>query len=408
MARWGKLSSFGGSADVSVTPWSRPSPAARQLRVGVGIVLAVLVVSAGCQETQQTRLPGRRGAENDRYDETTVGEVTTVGNAEPVRSAASAWSSAWRAPAAIAADDYRTMLEDELPSEGVKNVKGNGLTRPTTPWSSSTAVLPPGRQQGRPDRRGGDAAAAAARRPACAAATCMRLRPVQLRLRPQPQPATSAGPATAARRATRWPRRRAGAGRLRRRRRGRRRVKHGRIWGGGRLTMRLAAAAAAQSRVQQFARVASLVADRINETFHGGLRQRPDGAAIAKASNNLGHRAARAAAVPAQLPRYLRVVRLIPLPRRPPCQTDGRRPTAPTASAWPTTCSTRRATVDGRPAPGGAGPAEHPGPEGGLKQHAPAGALLLRPRRWPTWAARPAARSWPGAWQTQPALRAFA
>src|SRR5262249_34609913 len=84
-------------------------------------------------------------------------------------------------------------------------------------------------------------------------------------------------------------------------------LKQGRIWAGGRARVDQPLALM-MTPDQQFARVSALVADRVNETFQGGLR--PADAKLAVAKNNL----AVALRVPPQyrlnLPRFLRVVRL--------------------------------------------------------------------------------------------------
>jgi hypothetical protein len=91
------------------------------------------------------------------------------------------------------------------------------------------------------------------------------------------------------------------------------RVRRGRIWGGGRCNADAPFLLMLNSD-QQFGRVAAVIADRINDTFFGAFHGAgPDGSAVAKASNNI----AIALRVPPQyklnLPRFLRVVRLIPL-----------------------------------------------------------------------------------------------
>jgi hypothetical protein len=93
-------------------------------------------------------------------------------------------------------------------------------------------------------------------------------------------------------------------------------LKRGRIWGGGRCLIDRPFFVALNEK-KQFARVAMKVADRINETFQGSFRGMA-GDGYAKAENKevvyLG--------VPPQykhnLPRYLRVVGLIPLAGAPP------------------------------------------------------------------------------------------
>jgi hypothetical protein len=100
------------------------------------------------------------------------------------------------------------------------------------------------------------------------------------------------------------------------------RLKQARIWGGGRSRIDRPFYLALNSD-QQYARVAQLVAERINETFHGSFRGTLTDIAVAK--NNQ----AIALGVPPQyklnVPRYLRVVRLIPLREAPETRTAYRR-----------------------------------------------------------------------------------
>jgi hypothetical protein len=100
------------------------------------------------------------------------------------------------------------------------------------------------------------------------------------------------------------------------------RLREARIWGGGRSKIDRPFYLALNSG-QQFARVAQLVAERINETFHGSYRGTLTDIAVAK--NNQ----AIALGVPPQyklnVPRYLRVVRLIPLREEPDTRSAYRR-----------------------------------------------------------------------------------
>jgi hypothetical protein len=89
------------------------------------------------------------------------------------------------------------------------------------------------------------------------------------------------------------------------------RVRQGRVWGGGRVKADRPIYLVLNED-QQYARVASTVADRINETFHGRYLGGPSGeVAVAKTSSGVF------LSVPQQykhnLEHYLRVVRLIPL-----------------------------------------------------------------------------------------------
>jgi flagellar basal body P-ring protein FlgI len=89
------------------------------------------------------------------------------------------------------------------------------------------------------------------------------------------------------------------------------RLREGFIWGGANVQL-ARAFMLIMNNDQQFARMTSLIADRINETFHGPFRG-PLGSEMAVAKNN----SQILLNVPEQykhnLPRYLRVIRMIPL-----------------------------------------------------------------------------------------------
>jgi hypothetical protein len=100
------------------------------------------------------------------------------------------------------------------------------------------------------------------------------------------------------------------------------RPRQARIWDGGRSKIDRPFYLALKSG-QQYARVAQIVAERVNETFHGSFRGTMTDIAVAK--NNQ----AIALGVPPQyklnVPRYLRVVCLIPMREAPEMRTPYRR-----------------------------------------------------------------------------------
>jgi hypothetical protein len=107
-------------------------------------------------------------------------------------------------------------------------------------------------------------------------------------------------------------------------------LRQGRIWGGGRCALGRPLYLVLNDE-HKFARVASVVADRVSERFHGGAvipGVPTDQVAVARMS---GNRAVVILNVPPQyrlnLPRYLRVVRLIPL--REGVDTKGKSTAAP-------------------------------------------------------------------------------
>lgn len=87
-------------------------------------------------------------------------------------------------------------------------------------------------------------------------------------------------------------------------------LKHGRIWDGGRSLVPHAFSLVLNPN-NQYARVAALVADRINETFQAGYRGEP-GTAVAEAKDNQQILLRVPAQYKLNAPRFLRVVRLIP------------------------------------------------------------------------------------------------
>jgi hypothetical protein len=109
------------------------------------------------------------------------------------------------------------------------------------------------------------------------------------------------------------------------------RVKQARIWGGARCKLPRPFYLMLKSD-QQYARVAKVVADRVNETFHTAALGVP-GEEMAKAMNN----SVVVLNVPPQyrhnLPRYLRVVRLVPLRENPDALHDNHAASAGKASA---------------------------------------------------------------------------
>jgi hypothetical protein len=87
-------------------------------------------------------------------------------------------------------------------------------------------------------------------------------------------------------------------------------LKHGRIWGGGRCLASHTFSLVLQPD-QQYARVAALVAERINETFQAGYHGEP-GTSVAEAKDNMQVFLRVPPQYRLNTPRFLRVVRLIP------------------------------------------------------------------------------------------------
>ncbi len=100
----------------------------------LGAFGAVLLVLAGCSTTVQQRAQAEDETEVRRYDVPTVGDRTTVGNAEPVPLGGVGLVTGLEGTGGDCVhDSYRSMLADALRKEGVHNV--NELL------SSSSAAL---------------------------------------------------------------------------------------------------------------------------------------------------------------------------------------------------------------------------------------------------------------------------
>ncbi len=86
-------------------------------------------------QQQQARLQSGEESEADRYGLKTVGDVTTVGNADPIPLGGVGWVVGLEGTGGEPANDnYRTMLEEELTKEGVKDIKRE-LANPNPRWS---------------------------------------------------------------------------------------------------------------------------------------------------------------------------------------------------------------------------------------------------------------------------------
>jgi hypothetical protein len=276
-------------------------------RVPVMLAGALLLGLLGCSHNKLSRAKAEDESEKDRYPIRTIADVTSVGNAEPVRLGGVGLVVGLEGTGGPSPkDSYRSMLEHELQQQGVHHVK-EVLSSLDNALVIVEAQLPPG-------VRRGDPIDVEVKLPPGSRATSLRggyLRKCYLynydfarNLLPGytgpkgmmlgHKLVHAEGPIlvglTDGEESVQ--------------------VKQGRIWGGGRSRIDQSFALVMNAD-QQFARVTSVVADRINETFHAGLRGVDDKLAVA--SNNL----AVALRVPVQYrynhPRYLRVVRMIPL-----------------------------------------------------------------------------------------------
>jgi hypothetical protein len=290
-------------------PWDSGLP--RAARPGVWLLAALLGGLAGCMDEVKTRLQAD-DAERDRYaDVKTVGDVTVVGNAAPVPLGGVGLVTGLEGTGGESPPDgYRAMLEEQLrKDDGVRNVK-ELLTSPNNALVIVEGLLLPG-------ARKGDPVDVEVTIPPGSRATSLRggyLQKCWLKnydhaqhlnpnytgpvgWLPGHKIVVAEGPilvglgqADGDESAT---------------------LKQGRIWGGGKTRVDQPLGLMLNPD-QQFARVSALVADRVNQTFHGGLNGSfTNNVALAK--NNL----AVVLQVPSQyrlnIPRYLRVVRLVPL-----------------------------------------------------------------------------------------------
>ena len=273
----------------------------------MALVLAFLSVLPGCMH-QTPRLVAEEETERDRYGVRTLGEFCTVGNADPLPLGGIGLVVGLDGTGAAPTNDAnRTMLEDDLRKQGVRNIK-EMLASNNVALVMISASIPPG-------TRKGDTLDIEVRLPPSSKATSIQgghlkecilynydfaknLSPTYTgpkgTLRGHPV-ARAEGPLLV------------GFGKAGEDDEGR--VKSGRIWGGGRtqidwpFTLIL-------NQDQQFARVSGMISDQINETFQ--ISKGDPSAVIASTKNNISV----SLRVPTQYklnhPRFLRVVRLIP------------------------------------------------------------------------------------------------
>jgi hypothetical protein len=270
-------------------------------------VLLGLLCLAGCSQTQ-IRQQSEEETEHDRYQVATVGEKTDVGNAEPVPVSGVGLVEGLDGTGGVAPpDEFRTMLEDDLRRQGELHIK-ELLSSPTNALVLVSALIPPGAHKN-------DKIDVEVSVPRNSKVTSLRgghLRPCKLynydftsRLSPTyngPTQLLRGHPLVDAQ----------GAvlvglgsgdddGRLR----------QGRIWDGG-ACKREQPLSLLMHADQRFARMTALIADRVNESLQPSLSGSHTGALAVATDNQAVY-----LNVPPQykqnLPRYLRVVRLIPL-----------------------------------------------------------------------------------------------
>jgi hypothetical protein len=288
-----------------------------------GLFGALLLLPLGCAHAPETsRLQAADETEHDRYGVKTVGDVSVVGNAQPVRLGGVGLVVGLEGTGGDVphGDPYRAMLEDQLRKQKVEHVK-DLLASADCALVLVSAQLPPGAHRGDPidvEVALPPHSRASGLRGGYLKCCCLYDYDFKSNLSPK-----YTGPNVAL------------AGHKLARAEGpllvgfgdgdeASREKRGRIWGGGRC-LEASPFTLALKPDQQYARVASLVADRVNATFRAALPG-DSGTEVAHASNAV----AVALQVPAQyklnLPRFLRVVRAVPLGEAGPAGGEDRRP----------------------------------------------------------------------------------
>jgi hypothetical protein len=275
----------------------------------VGLCAAVLLSLAGCAHQTETRLQAEDDSDRKKEAEVqTIGDVTvSIANANPTQvSGVGLVVGLDGTGGGASPGGYRTWLEDDLRKQQVSNIK-EVLASPNTSLVLVTALIPAGCQKGDPldvevtlPRESKTTSLRGGRLLACNLYEYGNTKQLDPNTRKPEQllrghcVAVAEGPLLVGLGDG------DGSGELR----------HGRIWGGGRSRIDRTFYLEMKDKEQR-ARVVQAVADRINETFHGTVRGPMTDLAVAKT------RALVFLAVAPQyrlnLPRYLRVVRHIPL-----------------------------------------------------------------------------------------------
>ncbi len=268
--------------------------------------LSGALVLTGCQTTSLPRLQKEEETDKERYGVRTVGDFTTVGNAQPVPIGGIGLVVGLEGTGGEPANDAnRTLLEDDLRKEGIKNLK-EVLGSNNIAMVLVSAQVPPGARRGdtidvevqMPPRSKGSSLKGGVLR-SCKLFNydfAKNLLPDyngQKSMLRGHDFARAEGPLLVGFNP--------GDDDTRQR--------SGRIWSGGKVMTDLPFTLMLNPD-QQSARIASQVADRINELYPSGAPGTPT---LAKAQNTQ----AVLLQVPPQyklnMPRYLRVVRLVPM-----------------------------------------------------------------------------------------------
>ncbi len=272
-----------------------------------GVLLGCLVTLVGCHKPQ-IRSQSDEDNERDRYPVRTVGEITTFGNAEPLPIGGVGLVTGLEGTGGPAPNSsYRTLLENDLKKQRVENIK-EVLNSPNNSLVLISASIPPG-------ARKGDKIDVEITLPPGSKTTSLRggyLHTCQLynydyakNLNPNFDGTNKAILGHAVAKCEGAVLVGFGSGDEAAS------LKQGRIWDGAKLNIDMPFHLIL-NQDQQYARIANDIANHINGTFHGSTKGLPD-QEVAAAKNNV----LVMLSVPPQykhnMPRFLRVVRMVPL-----------------------------------------------------------------------------------------------
>src|SRR5262249_3037687 len=292
-------------------PMSRRASAVR-LSSAAGLLGALLLGLLGCAHEKQARLQAEDDNDRDKYEVKTIGDVTTVANANPmsvggVGVVVNLDGTGGDAPPSA----FRTKLEDQLRKKGVTNVK-ELLASPNSTMVIVSATIPARAPKGDPidlEITLPQGSKATSLRGGCLKEcflfdydTAKNLNPDydgsdrmflgSIRAKAEGPVHVGVGPGKGDKGDDNAS------------------LRRGHVWGGGRCLQTMPFFLVLNSD-QQFARLATAIADRVNERFHGEFNGPSGRVAVPKSKSVVVLNVPRH--YQHNLPRYLRVVRLIPL-----------------------------------------------------------------------------------------------
>jgi hypothetical protein len=275
----------------------------------IWLLVALILGLCGCL-SPQTRMQSEEDGDRDKEAAETIGDVTQVANAEPIAVSGVGLVAGLDGTGGDAPPGgYRSLLEDQLRKHnGVENVK-EVLASPTTAMVLVSGVIPPGARKGDPidlditmPRESRVKSLRGGRLIDCLLYDYNSKKNLDPNYsKPDGQAALIGHPVVKAEGQVV-----VGFGDGDESARERR----GRIWGGGHVRIDRPLYLVLKND-RQLARIAKTVADRVNETFHGSSQGPSTDLATAETKSVVLLRVAPQYHL--NLPRYLRVVRLIPL-----------------------------------------------------------------------------------------------